>query len=62
GKYASLCPTGDYYGGFNEKGWHIGGNVTIFKNVIGYIGYSDSKTIDTDMKMNTIWRRVRFIF
>ncbi len=61
GQYAALVPTYDYYTS-NEKGWHVAGNVTLFKNVIGYIGYSSGKMISTDKKQNTIWSRVRFLF
>ena len=62
GQWASLVPTYDYFG-VNEKGWHIAGNVTLFKNVLGYIGYSDSKLIsDNNTKTKVVWSRVRFLF
>ncbi len=61
GQYAALVPTYDYFD-TNTKGWHIAGNVTLFKNVLGYIGYSDGKQIDNDVKTKVVWSRVRFIF
>ena len=62
GQYACLVPTYDYFGFDDDKGWHVAGNVTLFKNVIGYVGYSSGKQISTDQKENTIWSRVRFLF
>ncbi len=61
GNYAAVMPIYDYYGN-DAKGWHVAGNVTLFKNVIGYIGYSNEKTLSDHKKQNTIWSRVRFLF
>ena len=61
GRFAALCPTYDYFD-TDMKGWFVGGNVTIFKNVLGYVGYSSGKTIESEKKQNIIWGRVRFLF
>ena len=61
GQFAALVPTYDYT--FTDtKGWFVGGNVTLFKNVIGYVGYSNGKTISDNTKENVIWGRFRFLF
>ncbi len=61
GKYASLVPTYDYSWG-NMKGWFIGGKVTLFPNVTLHLGYSDGKTIDTDLKQKVLYSRFQFFF
>ena len=61
GKYGVVKPTWDAIGR-NQKGWEIGGNYTIFKNVVATLRYGRNKTLDTDRTVNTYFGRVQFFF
>ena len=44
------------------KGWEIGGNYTVFKNVVATLRYGHNKMISDGGKVNTYFGRVQFFF
>ena len=44
------------------KGWEIGGNYTVFKNVVATLRYGHNKAISDGGKINTYFGRVQFFF
>ena len=46
----------------NEKGWEIGGNYTLFKNVVGTLRYGNGEEIDGNRDVHTYFGRVQFFF
>jgi hypothetical protein len=61
GQFASLTPTYDYFWN-NMKGWFVGGKVTLMPNVTLELGYSNGKTINTELKQNVVYSRACFYF
>ena len=61
GKYGVVKPTWDAISR-NQKGWEIGGNYTIFKNVVATLRYGRNKTLDNSNTVNTYFGRVQFFF
>ena len=45
------------------KAWEIGGNYTLFKNIVGTLRYGDGKELEnTDIKYKKLFGRVEFFF
>ena len=62
GENSSPKPTYDVIGS-GEKGWEIGGNYTLFKNIVGTLRYGDGKELEnTDIKYKKLFGRVEFFF
>ena len=61
GKYGVVAPTWDAIGR-NQKGFEIGGNYTIFKNVVATLRYGNNKNLATDKKEYTYFGRIQFFF
>ncbi|MBQ9377493.1 MAG: S-layer homology domain-containing protein, partial [Schwartzia sp.] len=61
GMYAALAPTYDY-SWCDMKGWFFGGNVTLAKNTVLYLGYSKGKELSTGGNESILYSRVRFFF
>ena len=61
GAYGVVAPTWDAIGR-NQKGWEIGGNYTLFKNVVATLRYGNNKDLRTDKKEYRYFGRVQFFF
>ncbi|WP_295155570.1 putative porin [Selenomonas sp. AE3005] len=61
GAFGVINPTWDVVKR-NQKGWEIGGNYTIFKNIVATLRYGHNKDIATDNTVNTYFGRVQFFF
>ena len=62
GTYATLASTFDVIK-TGEKGWEVGGNYTVFKNVVGTLRYGNTKALaDSDQKDTYLFGRVEFFF
>ena len=61
GAYGVINPTWDAIAR-NQKGFEIGGNYTIFKNIVATLRYGHNKDIQTDNTVNTYFGRVQFFF
>ena len=61
GKYASIDPNTDGVQN-NTKGWEIGTQYTLFKNVQAKAIYFKGKQLDTDKDSSKIFGRVEFFF
>ncbi|SDP03539.1 putative porin, partial [Selenomonas ruminantium] len=48
--------------GLNQKAWEVGGNYTIFKNVVGTLRYGHGKDLDDKNKVENLFGRVEFFF
>ncbi len=62
--YASLMPTTDGVG-YNQKGWEVGTNYTLFKNVVATAKYfkgKDLAPVDGDRDASKLFGRVEFFF
>ena len=55
-----LATTDDFEPGF--KGWHIGANYTILKNIVLTARYSQGDSIDGDIDYKKLFGRVEFFF
>ncbi len=61
GKYGAICPT--YNSMFlNQKGFNVGVQYTLLKNVLTMVEYYNGKNIITDNKQNTIFARAEIYF
>ena len=66
GQAAALAPT--YNSIFNKvKGWHLGTQIALMQNVLGYLEYFQGKTVDAgenkdDLKTRTLFGRVEMFF
>ena len=64
GLAASIAPSDDAIQN-GQKGWEIGADYTIFKNVVGYVKYFRGKDMNVrgrDDTAQTLWGRVEFFF
>ena len=61
GKYASIDPNTDGVQ-LNTKGWEVGTQYTLFKNVQAKAIYFKGKQLDTDKDSSKIFGRVEFFF
>ena len=61
GAYGVVAPTWDAIGR-NQKGWEIGGNYTIFKNVVATLRYGNNKDLNGGAKEHKYFGRVQFFF
>ena len=61
GGYASVAPTYDY-SDQNTRGWFIGGDVTLAKNIGLYLGYFDGNKLTTGDDYKILYSRIKFFF
>ncbi len=61
GIFTSLLPTTDDLS-YGFKGWHVGANYTVLKNVVLTARYSQGKSIDGDIDYKKLFGRVEFFF
>ena len=61
GAYGVVAPTWDAIGR-NQKGWEIGGNYTIFKNVVATLRYGNNKNLADSSKEYRYFGRIQFFF
>ena len=62
--YTSIMPTTDGVG-YNQKGWEVGTNYTLFKNVVATAKYfkgKDLAPVDGDRDASKLFGRVEFFF
>ena len=61
GAYASLAPTYDY-SDQNTRGWYIGGDVVLAKNIDLYLGYFDGNNINAGEDFKILFSCIKFFF
>ena len=61
GKYVSIDPNVDGVGN-NQKGWEVGTQYTLFKNVQAKAIYFKGKDLSTDKDASKLFGRVEFFF
>ena len=61
GNFASIVPT--YNSMFSgQKGWQVGVQYALFKNIVGMLEYYNGKNLVTDKRQDTIFGRVELYF